>query len=61
RVDGTSAAVFVEKNTQVIQDATYRLYDRHSRGIATSITVYDKKNMVLKKATYTTCAPFQKT
>lgn len=61
RVDGTHAEVLVEKNTQVIQDATYRLYDRHSRGTATSITVYDKKKMVLKKATYTTCAPFQRT
>lgn len=62
RVDGTRAKVFVEKNTQVIQDATYRLYDHHSRGTATSITTLrDKKKMILKKASYTTCAPFQKT
>ena len=61
RIDGTSAALFIEKNLQVIEEATYRLYDRHSRGSADSITLYDKKKMVLKKASYTTCSPFQKT
>lgn len=61
RLDGKHAEIFVEKNTKIIQDATYRLYDRHGRGAAQFITVYDKTKMVLKKATYTTCAPCQKT
>ncbi len=61
RVDGTHAEVFVEKNTKIIQNATYRLYDRHGRGTAKVITVLDKTKMILKNATYTTCAPSQKT
>lgn len=61
RVDGTHAEVLIEKNTKIIEDTTYRLYDRHARGTASSATIYDKENMVLKKATYTTCAPFQRT
>lgn len=61
RVDGTKADIYVDQNVDIIQNAHYRLYDRHARGMADSITLRDKNRMVLKNATYTTCAPLQNT
>jgi LPS-assembly protein len=61
RIDGTSAELLVEEDQQVVDDAHYRLYDRHARGEAKQITIYQKTKMVLNKATYTTCNPHQNT
>ncbi len=59
RIDGTHATVFIEPDMQNIQDANFRLYDRHARGSATTISLSNKTEMVLKNATYTTCSPCQ--
>jgi len=61
RVDGTKADINLEQNVDVIQNAHYRLYERHARGTADSITIRDRSRMILKNATYTTCSPFQNT
>ncbi len=57
RVDGTSALVNTETDNQVVQNASFRLYDRHARGIADQITINKQTKMTLKQATYTTCSP----
>lgn len=61
RVDGTNAEILTKTNTKIINHADYRLYNRHARGCANNITIYDQTKMVLKNATYTTCNPFQNT
>lgn len=61
RLEGMNAKVFVQTDTQTIQDANFRLYNRHARGLAKDITVFNKTKMALQDATYTTCNPFQNT
>ncbi len=61
RIDGTKAEVLLEQDTDIIENANFRLYDRHARGIADHITIRNKNRMILKSATYTTCNPFQNT
>ncbi len=57
RVDGNKAIAYVTQNKQTIDNAIYRLYDRHARGVASSVIISDKNNMQLSQSTYTTCAP----
>lgn len=61
RLEGTQAEVLTQSDTKIIQHAHYRLYDRHARGYAERITVHQQNEMILKEATYTTCAPCQNT
>ena len=59
RVDGTQAEVLPEQDTDTIENANFRIYERHVRGEANHITIHNKNRMILKNATYTTCNPFQ--
>jgi LPS-assembly protein len=61
RVDGTEAEVLPAEDTDTIENANFRIYERHARGEARRITICDKNKMILKNATYTTCNPFQNT
>jgi LPS-assembly protein len=61
RLDGTSANIDLEQDTEVVQNAHFRLYDRHARGTADLITLTKRYRMILKNASYTTCNPFQNT
>lgn len=57
RVDGSKAIAEVLEDRQTINNAVYRLYERHGRGDAQSVIVNSKNNMQLSQSTYTTCAP----
>ena len=58
RIIGNKAEVLQKKNYKVIYDANYRLYNRHARGSATKIEVFDNDGiMSLPNASYTTCKP----
>lgn len=57
RVDGTKAVAYVGTERKVIDNAVYRIYDRHARGTAKELTVDGVDKMQLSPASYTTCAP----
>jgi LPS-assembly protein len=57
RVDGSKVVAYVTIDKQSIDNAVYRLYDRHARGEASNVVVNNKNNMQLSQCTYTTCAP----
>ncbi len=61
RVDGTEGFLNKTEDKEIIDNASYRLYDRHGRGMAKRITVRSNTRMQLDDATYTTCAPYQNT
>lgn len=61
RVDGTNADINLEENTEIIQNAHFRLYDRHARGAADTITIKNHNRLIMKNASYTTCSPFSNT
>ncbi len=61
RVDGSKGIVNTETATDIIENAHFRLYDRHARGTADSITIQNRTKMTLKNATYTTCNPSRDT
>lgn len=61
RLTGTHAEVDILQDKNYIENAHYRLYERHARGTACSISTFGKERMLLKGATYTTCAPCQNT
>jgi LPS-assembly protein len=61
RVDGTRGQLLLNKDIDIIKNAHYRLYDRHARGNADTITIYNRNEMLLENASYTTCNPFQNT
>lgn len=57
RIDGSKAIYYKPINRKIIYQATYRMYQRHARGTADSITLEQQTNMELPNASYTTCAP----
>jgi LPS-assembly protein len=57
RVDGSKAIAYVGEHRESLDNPVYRIYDRHARGVATSVVITDDNKMVLKNSTYTTCAP----
>lgn len=57
RVDGTKATAYVPEKREVVENAVYRIYGRHARGEAAKATIEGDNKLILKKATYTTCAP----
>lgn len=61
RLEGTDAQVNIAEDRQVINQAQYRIYDRHARGEASRITASGKTRFLLSNASYTTCNPFQNT
>lgn len=61
RVDGNRADLLQNVNQKIIYDAKFRLYQKHARGSAKQINIFDDSKMVLPHATYTTCAPRQNT
>lgn len=61
RIDGTRADIKIEQKNETIENANFRLYARHARGTADTITLQDRNRMILKNATYTTCSPYQNT
>jgi len=61
RITGTEGTVDMEKETQVVKNADYRLYNRHARGTADTLVLKNHHQMILKNASYTTCSPTQNT
>lgn len=61
RVDATEATVDNVQDCQTLQNACFRLYERHAHGSSEVITIQSKTHMDLKTATYTTCNPYQNT
>jgi len=59
RVEGREATWNKAEDSQTVTPASFRLYTRHARGTASTLTIRGKTKMDLKEATYTTCAPFQ--
>lgn len=57
RLSGTALDIDLNKDRKTITDANYRLYKRHARGQASSITTESNTKMTLPNASYTTCAP----
>ncbi len=57
RVDGTKATAYIPEKREVIENAVYRIYGRHARGEAAQAIIEKDSKLILKKATYTTCAP----
>ena len=58
RIEGTDIALNPSKNTKQINNASFRIYSRHGRGEAESITQVTDDRLLFKKASYTTCAPY---
>lgn len=61
RLEGRDAEIDLQNDKEYIQDAHFRLYPRHARGTADSISVLSHNRMILKNATYSTCAPYENT
>jgi LPS-assembly protein len=57
RVDGSKAVAHIATDRKVIDNAVYRLYERHARGTADILVVNGQNKMDLIPASYTTCAP----
>lgn len=57
RVDGSSAVAYVGSEREEINNAVYRIYDKHARGVASKVVVLQNHTLILKDSTYTTCAP----
>lgn len=57
RVDGTKATAYILQKREVVDGAVYRIYDKHARGTAKQATIIDNNKLLLKSASYTTCAP----
>jgi len=57
RVDGTKGKALASGERIELENAVYRLYDKHARGEAKFITIHGQTEAVLKDSTYTTCAP----
>ena len=57
RVDGTNAVAHLTADRKIIDNAVYRIYAKHARGWADSMTLFGADQMQLIPATYTTCAP----
>lgn len=61
RLEGSQAEFNVSEDIQTLEDVNFRLYERHARGAAQCATVRNRNRLILKDASYTTCAPFQNT
>ncbi len=57
RVDGTKATAYVPQKREVVENAVYRIYAKHARGVARSAVIQNNTKLTLSDATYTTCAP----
>ncbi len=57
RVDGTQAVSYIKEDNKKIDNAVYRIYDRHALGQADQLIVLGRDRMYLTQSTYTTCAP----
>lgn len=54
-IRGAEAEVSLDRNTGIINEASYDLSSRHARGTASSATIESKDITVLYGVTYTTC------
>lgn len=61
RADGISGEYEVATEVAKLEQANFRIYSRHVRGTACALTSFGQDRLVLKDATYTTCAPCQNT
>lgn len=59
RLEGSEAMISVPQNLKTLNDAYYRIYARHARGSAKSMTVFSNTRLFLQDATYTTCKPYK--
>ncbi len=59
RLEGTDALISVPTDVKTMNNAQYRIYSRHARGTAKSITAFSNTRLFLQDATYTTCKPYQ--
>lgn len=57
RLEGSDAWISVPTEIKTISNARYRVYSRHARGEASSITAFSNTRLFLQDATYTTCKP----
>lgn len=57
RVDGSKAVAFIGSKREEIEHAVYRIYDKHARGVATSVIICQNNRLIMKDSTFTTCAP----
>jgi LPS-assembly protein len=57
RIDGNDAEVLYDQDKRIINNANYRLYERHGRGHSTKLTTYGRNKIELPKGSYTTCSP----
>jgi LPS-assembly protein len=57
RIIGTKAEYIPPKKYKIIHNANYRIYNHHSRGVASNIEVFDNGIISLPNASYTTCQP----
>lgn len=58
RLEGSNALISVPTDIKTLSDAQYRIYSRHARGCAKSITAFSNTRLFLQDATYTTCKPY---
>lgn len=61
RLDGHQATLWLPENKKQITDSHFRLYSRHARGQADTITVTGDNQVTLNQARYTTCGPKHQT
>jgi len=61
RIDGSRADINYPESKKVIYDANFRLYSKHLRGKAKTITTIGKSKLLLPRASYSTCAPGKNT
>lgn len=61
RLEGSDAEFFAVEDIKKINNAYYRLYQRHARGQAQCITAFGKERLLMENATYTTCSPYENT
>lgn len=59
RLDGTEAEIFQATDVKTLNNGQYRMYGRHARGTAKSLTAFSNTRLFLQDATYTTCSPCQ--
>lgn len=61
RVDGTYGEYDVPAEMQMLENTAFRFYEKQARGTAKTTLLQGQNRMILRKATYTTCAPGQDT
>jgi LPS-assembly protein len=57
RLEGSNALISLPTDIKTLSNAQYRIYSRHARGCAKSMTAFSNTRLFLQDASYTTCKP----